>query len=156
MGNAEYCFSEKFTFFLKCSSSERADDVQKNMLWKSSPFADICILNNSFAKKVALPKSYYPKELLSILKWWLLGRNFAQKKSHSEKITAAKNWLLWKRSSSKKSDALSKQLLRKSNCCVVVTDLKKCEESNFSESKAVLKKSTYARREIAIWKEISN
>ena len=55
------------------------DAVQKYLLWKSSSSVDLFILNNSFAKKVAVTKSNYPKEI-PILKWWLLGRRLALKK----------------------------------------------------------------------------
>ena len=69
----------KNLFFPKCSSSEIVNAVQKYLLRKSSSSVDIFILNNFFAKKEAVPKSNYPKELL-ILKWWLLGKSFPLKK----------------------------------------------------------------------------
>ena len=49
--------------------------AQKYLLRKSNSSADIFILNKFFAKKVAVPKSNYPKELRS------------EKSSYSEKIT---------------------------------------------------------------------
>ena len=57
---------------------EKVDAVQKYLLRKSNSSVDIFILNNSSTKKVAVPKSNYPKEL-PIRKWWLLGRSFALK-----------------------------------------------------------------------------
>ena len=117
----------KTHFFQKCGSSETFDAAY--LLEKSISSVDIFILNNSSARKVAVPKSNYPKEL-PILKWWL-GRSFSlssRKSSYSGKITAAKKGLFLKRSSSKKVDDLKKQLLRKSNYCVKVITLKKYEE----------------------------
>ena len=69
--------------------------------WSRAEASYIVILNNSFNKKVAVPKSIYPNEL-PILMWWQLGRSFALKKSYSKKLTAAKNWLFWKRVRQKK------------------------------------------------------
>ena len=48
------------------------------LLWQSSSSVDIFIRNNFSAKKLAVPKSKWPKELL-IFEKWLLGRSFAQK-----------------------------------------------------------------------------
>ena len=69
----------KSLLFPKYSSSEKARAVQKYLLRKSSYSVDVFILNNSSAKKVAVPKSNCPKEL-PIFKWWLLGRSFGLKK----------------------------------------------------------------------------
>ena len=97
VGNAEYFFSEKLAFS-KCSSSEKADAVQKYLLRQSSSSVDIFILSNSSAKKVAVPKSSNPKELPILNKW-----NYV-----FWKINAAWKWLFWRRSSSKKTAALKK------------------------------------------------
>ena len=59
--------SLKSYLFPKCSFSENVDAVQKYLLGKSSSSVDIFVLNNSPAKKVAVPKSNCPKEL-SVLK----------------------------------------------------------------------------------------
>ena len=53
--------------------------VQKYPLRKSNFSVDIFILNNFSIKKVAVRKSNCPEEL-SILKKWLLTKNFALKK----------------------------------------------------------------------------
>ena len=117
----------KNQFFQKRSSSEKAYAVQKYLLRKRITSADIFILNNLSGRKVALPKSNCPKKY-PILKKWLLGRSFALKSRHSEKITATRKIQFRKRSSSRKTAAQKKQLLRKSNCCVEVVSLKECEE----------------------------
>ena len=116
----------KICFFRKIGSSETVDAIQKYLLRNSSSSVNTFILNNSFVKKVAVPKSNYPKEL-PILKWWLLGRSFSEKKAILKKITAAK------RIDCSEKEALKKQLLRKSNCWVEIITLKKCEEATTYE-----------------------
>ena len=86
----------KISFFPKCGFSEKVDAVQKYLLWKSSSFLDIFILNSSYEKKPA-PKSNCRKEL-PILKKWLLCRIFAPKKK-----------LFWKNNSSEKVAVLKKE-----------------------------------------------
>ena len=60
MGNINFL---KNLLFPKCSFSEKVDAVQKYLLEKSRSSVDIFILNNSSAKKVAVPKRNCPKEL---------------------------------------------------------------------------------------------
>ena len=43
-------------------------------------------------------------------------------------MAAVKRWLFWKRKLLKKSSSSDKKMLEKSNCCVEVVTLKKCEE----------------------------
>ena len=57
----------KSYLFPKRSFSENVDVVQKYLLGESRSAVDIFILNNSSAKKVAVPKSNCPEEI-SILK----------------------------------------------------------------------------------------
>ena len=72
------------------------DAVQKYLLWKSSSFLDIFILNSS-SEKIAVPKSNCCKEP-PILKKWLLYRIFAPKKK-----------LFWKNNSCEKVTVLKKE-----------------------------------------------
>ena len=58
----------KNSFFPKYSSFVKVDAVQRYLFQKSNASVDIFILNNSYAKKVAVPKSNFPKEL-PLLKW---------------------------------------------------------------------------------------
>ena len=53
--------------------------VQKYLLWKRIHSVGIFILNNFFAKKVAIPKGKCLKKL-PILNKWLFGWSFAPKK----------------------------------------------------------------------------
>ena len=85
----------KISFFPKCGFSEKVDAVQKYLLWKSSSFLDIFILNSSSEK--AVPKSNSHKEI-PILKKWLLCRIFAPKKK-----------LFWKNNSCEKVTVLKKE-----------------------------------------------
>ena len=48
--NAEIDFLKNQVFFPKCSFSEKVDAVGKDLLWKSSSFLDIFILNSSSVK----------------------------------------------------------------------------------------------------------
>ena len=65
--------------------------LKKYLLRKSTSSADIFILNNFFAKKVAVPKSNYPKEQFLFSSGGCLVEVSLLKSSCSEKITAAKN-----------------------------------------------------------------
>ena len=51
----------------------------------------------------------------------------------------------------KKAAVLEKQLLRKSNSCVKVVTLKKCEEVASTKKSYPEKMATYGRREVVIW-----
>ena len=64
---------------------------------------------------------------VTVLKNYLFSRTGCSVEVSLKKITGAKRLFL-KRSSSKKVAALKKYLLRKSNFCVEVLSLKKCEE----------------------------
>ena len=86
----------KNKLFPKRSFSEKVDTVQKYLLWKSSSFLDIFILNSS-SEKIAVPKSNCCKEP-PILKKWLLYRIFAPKKK-----------LFWKNNSCEKVTVLKKE-----------------------------------------------
>ena len=101
----------KICFFRKIGSSETVDAIQKYLLRNSSSSVDTFILNNSFVKKVAVPKSNYPKEF-PILKWWLLGRSFAPKNQLFWKNNCCKQLTALKKELVKKAVALNKQLLR--------------------------------------------
>ena len=67
-------------------------------------------------------------EKVTVLKNYLFSRTGCSVEVSLKKITGAKKRLFLKRSSSKKVAALKKYLLRKSNFCVEVHSLKKCEE----------------------------
>ena len=82
-------FFLKKNFLRKCSSSEKADAVQKYLVRKKSSSVDISILSNSSAKKVVFPKSNYPKEH-PIVKKWPLRKVSLRKSRNSEKITATR------------------------------------------------------------------
>ena len=97
--------------------------MQKYLLWKSSSFLGIFILN-SYSEKIAVPKSNCRKEL-PILKKWLLCRIFAPKKKLFWKNNSCEKRTFLKKE--KTTAVLKKQLRRKSNCCVEVVTLKKCE-----------------------------
>ena len=80
------------------------------MLGESSYSVDIFILNNSSAKKIAV--------LIEVSLW---------KSSCSEKVTASIKVTFLKKELLKKS-CFEEKLIRKSDCCVEVITLKKCEE----------------------------
>ena len=103
----------KNQFFPKCSFSEKVDAVQKYLLWKSSSFLAIFILNSSSEKNSCSEK-------------WLLCRIFAPKKKLFWKDNSCEKVSVLKKE--KTAGVLKKYLPRKSNFCVEVGTLKKCEE----------------------------
>ena len=135
-------FLKNSLFFPKCSSSQIVDTVQKYLPRKSNFSVDIFILNNSFVKRVVLPKSNYPKEL-PILKWWLFGRSSTLKKqvfwknNCCEELTVLEKELVKKSRYSEETAAPKKKLLCRCNYSEEVW------RSNFSENEAVLKKSQH-------------
>ena len=126
------------------------------LFWNSWCCAEVDSSKNSkrfFAKKVALPKSNYPKEL-PILKWWLLARSFTQNKELFWKNNCCKELTALKKELIKKADALKKQLLRKSYCCVEVITLIKCEEVDCSKIKLSWKSRKICEKGIRDLKKI--
>ena len=105
-----------------------------------SSSVDIFISSN-YSKKVAAPKSNFPKEL-SILTKWLLSRSFVPRKLGIQKNNCCEETTLSRTELLKK-----KQLLWRNRCSERVTVVSKVEvvkevwRSSFSENKAVRKKS---------------
>ena len=88
--------------------------MQKYLLWKSNSLLDLFILNRKkkqlFRKVTAIRNFLFSRSGYSVeFSLW--------KRSFSEKITAAKKWVFWKRR--------KKELLQKCNCSVEVVNLKK-------------------------------
>ena len=91
--------------------------MQKYLLWKSNSLLDLFILNRKkkqlFRKVTAIRNFLFSRSGYSVeFSLW--------KRSFSEKITAAKKWVFWKRR--------KKELLQKCNCSVEVVNLKKSGE----------------------------
>ena len=118
------------------------------MLGESSYSVDIFILNNSSTKKIAV--------LREVSLW---------KSSCSEKVTASKKVTFLKKKLLKKS-CFEEKLLRKSNCCVEVITLKKCEEVASLKNSKIIKKNYIKKNwrqsskirfsyHIAVWKKKS-
>ena len=108
--------------------------MQKYLLRKSRLSVNIFILNNSFAKKVAVPKSNYPKET------FYSHVAAARLKFRSEKLAILKKQLLQRIDCSKKEACQKKQMLWRNSCsekvtCVEVVTPKKCEEVAFPKIK---------------------
>ena len=128
------------------------------MPYRGTCFERVALLQISFfetispPKKVAVQKSNYPKVVTPRQK--ICSEKVAiLKKNCCKEVTVLKKELV------KKADALKKQLLGKSNCCVEVRTLKKCEEKaslkiKLSQHCCKLEKSQHMREGKLLFKKI--
>ena len=109
-----------------CGKKDLLKKLRRSTWFKKVLLLKMSLFEQFLQKKVLFSKKYLPQEVAQEVA--------ARQKFCSEKVAILKNQLMRRGDCSEKgsfqikSAALKKQLLHKSNCCVKVVTLEKCEK----------------------------